>query len=94
MESIAIDIKIQKRKGLILGTYKPPSVNDTDFCTDFISTIDKVASNYDNLIVVGDLNFDVTSPAKSEALLNVCDVFDLHNLIKSPTCFTKTTHHH
>ena len=44
----------------------------------------------DNIIVIGDLNYDLTVPTKSKALKSVCDVFDSSSLVKRATCFTKT----
>jgi hypothetical protein len=38
-------------------------------------------------MVLGDLNFDYLHAEKGNALKNVCDIFDLTNLIKNPTCF-------
>jgi hypothetical protein len=40
-------------------------------------------------MVLGDLNFDYLHAEKGNALKNVCDIFDLTNLIKNPTCFRK-----
>jgi hypothetical protein len=40
-------------------------------------------------VVLGDLNFDYLHAEKGNALKNVCDIFDLTNLIKNPTCFCK-----
>ena len=38
---------------------------------------------------IGDLDNDMLVPAKSTPLQNVCDIFDLTNLVKSATCYTK-----
>ena len=46
--------------------------------------------HFDNIIVIGDLNYDLTVPSRSKALKSVCDVFDLSSLVKKATCFTKT----
>jgi hypothetical protein len=40
-------------------------------------------------MVLGDLNFDYLHAEKGNALKNECDIFDLTNLIKKPTCFRK-----
>ena len=39
---------------------------------------------------IGDLNYDCLVPEKSVPLATVCDIFDLSNLVKEPTCFTKS----
>jgi hypothetical protein len=38
---------------------------------------------------IGDLNYDMLVSDKSSPLQNVCDIFDLTNLVKIPTCYTK-----
>ena len=44
---------------------------------------------YENLIVIGDLNYDMLWTEKSQTLDVLCDLFDLTNIIKKPTCFKK-----
>ena len=45
----------------------------------------------DNFIVMGDFNIDVNLPShEHDKLEEFCNLFDLSNLIKSNTCFTKT----
>ena len=89
IESIGIEIILNSKKWFISGTYKPPSLSDTDFSQDFTKYLDKVTCNYDNFLILGDLNFDFLNDDKCIALKNMCDIFDLTNLIKTPTCFTK-----
>ena len=40
---------------------------------------------------IGDLNYEMLVPDKSTPLQNVCDIFDLTDLVKSPTCYTKNS---
>jgi hypothetical protein len=44
---------------------------------------------YDNLLILGDLNYDLLSDQKSIPLTNVCDICDLENIVKCATCFTR-----
>ena len=76
-------------KWLLVGSYKPPSLSDTDFTTDMTKSLDKVLTFYENIALVGDFNFDLLRPEKSRPLVELCDIFDLTNLVKEPTCFTK-----
>jgi hypothetical protein len=46
--------------------------------------LDKGIKYYENLIVIGDLNYDLLCTEKS--LDDLCDIFDLTNIIKEPTC--------
>ena len=43
------------------------------FC---IKNIDQCIINYDNVIVMGDLNFDILNNTKCQALKDLCDVLD------------------
>ncbi|KAK2179388.1 hypothetical protein NP493_493g01000 [Ridgeia piscesae] len=62
---------------------------NASFIDDFTRCIDKVHVHFDNIIVIGDLNYDLVKPDKSQPLHTVCDIFDFTNLIKTPTCFMK-----
>ena len=73
---------------LISGLYRPQSINDNNFNKDFIDTFDKISTLYDNVLILGDINYDMLSEHKGAPLKNVCDIFDFVNLVKSPTCFT------
>ncbi|KAK2186232.1 hypothetical protein NP493_209g00006 [Ridgeia piscesae] len=62
---------------------------NASFIDDFTTCIDKVHVHFDNIIVIGDLNYDLVKPDKSQPLHTVRDIFDFTNLIKTPTCFMK-----
>ena len=49
--------------------------------TNFTMCIDKVHVDLDNIIVIGDLNYDLVKPDKFQPLHTVCDIFDFTNLI-------------
>ena len=40
-------------------------------------------------MVTGDLNYDCLEPSRSKTLIDICDIFDLTNMVKSATCFMK-----
>jgi hypothetical protein len=44
--------------------------------------LDKGIKHYENLIVIGDLNYDLLCTEKSQTLDDLCDIFDLTNIIK------------
>ena len=58
--------------------------------------LDKDIKYCQNLIVIGDLNYDMLCTEKSQTLDELCDLFDLTNIIKGPTCNVsrKTAIHH
>ena len=51
-------------------------MSDNDCSTLFIKNIDQCIINYDNIIVMGDLNFDMLNDKKCQALKDLCDVLD------------------
>ena len=51
-------------------------------------TLSKAVNSYENLIVIGDLNIDVSDPVKdgNNYLSDFVDTFSLSNLINRKTC--------
>ena len=91
VESIVIESTIAGRKWAIVCVYRPPTLRYSTFIDDFTVSlwIGYMYTLTISIIVVGDLNYDLTQPAKSEPLRSVCDIFYFSNVIKQPTCFTK-----
>ena len=91
IESIVIETTVCDRKWAIVCSYRSPSLSDNIFTNDFTVYMDNLHVHFDNIIVIGDLNYDITVglPTKSNALKSVCDVFDLSSLVKKAPCFTK-----
>ena len=46
-------------------------------------------NHYENIICLGDLNYDLLKKDKYQPLTNICDNFGLDCIVKNPTCFTK-----
>jgi hypothetical protein len=55
------------------------------FIEDFTNTFDKASLNYENVLVLGDLNYNMQDGEKSSPLQSVCDIFDYSNLVKKET---------
>ena len=87
-EGINVEVKLNGSKWLFIGAYKPPSMTGELFEADITIGLDKISEKYDNYVILGDLNFDMLEKSKGCKLEKVCDVFDLSNVIKGPTCFT------
>ena len=52
--------------------------------------ISKALCKYENLIVIGDFKIDIKiSSSERDSLENICDLFNLANLVHSETCFMK-----
>jgi hypothetical protein len=65
--------------------------NRYNFFSIILKTCDQITTAYDNFMFIGDLNYDMLVSDKSSSLQNVCDIFDLTNLVNSPTCYTKNS---
>ena len=89
IETIVLDVLINDRKWAVIGAYRPPSVDNKLFTDIFTKGIDKISTQYDNIMVAGDLNYDCLDSSKSKTLSDICDIFDFTNLVKTATCFMK-----
>ena len=89
IETIVLDVIISDRKWAVIGVYRPPSVDNKLFADIFTKGIDKISTQYDNIMVAGDLNYDCLDSSKSKILTDICDIFDFTNLVKATTCFMK-----
>ena len=62
-------------------------------CTEgkfFLCSLSKASESLEHFIIMGDFNIDVTNGVEFYKLVEFCDLFNLTNLITSPTFFTKT----
>jgi hypothetical protein len=91
IESITIVIRTETDRLCFTGVYKPPSMKHDVFKRDFSNTCEKLLSRYDNLCILGDLNYDMLDNDKSSNLVDVCDIYDIRNHIRAPTCFMGTS---
>ena len=90
-ECICSELTISK-KG-IYSIYRPPSTgNIKTFFEEMNEIISKALRKYENLIVMGDFNIVIkSSNSGKDKLENICDLFDLKNLVHSKTCFMKNS---
>ena len=88
LESIAVEATSEGEKWLFVGACKPPNMSDTTFNDDFKINTDKICKNYDNFMIMGNMNFNMLDEQRSSVLNDLCDIFCLQNLVKKPTCYT------
>ena len=89
LENICYELYVNHQKWLIMGAYKPPSMKNNDFLEYVTKSLDKCFVSYENIIIFGDLNFDMLCAEKSQILNDICDIFNLSQLAKGSTCFKK-----
>jgi hypothetical protein len=65
------------------------SVKDDVFSDLCMKGLDKISTIFDNIMVLGDLNYDMLHLNKGKVLVELCDIFDLTNVIKTETCHVK-----
>ena len=72
-----------------LFAYRPPQENNKHvFFNELNETLSKAVNSYENLIVIGDLNKDVSDPVEdgNNYLSDFVETFSLSNLINRKTC--------
>ena len=62
--------------------YNPVKSNISSHLNMVGSSLDSYVSSYDNFLVIGDLNSEISEMAMSE----FCETYNLQNLVKDPTC--------
>ena len=82
IETIVLDVVINNRKWALVGAYRPPSMDNTLFTDLFTKGMDLISTKFDNILILGDLNYDLLDRTKGTTLHDMCDIFDLKNLIK------------
>ena len=64
-ETICLELTISNKKWLILFVFRPLQENNKRvFLNELNETLSKAGNSYENLIVIGDLNIDVSDPVK------------------------------
>ena len=88
-ETICIELALQNKKWFIMFGYRPESINRDIFFQEVNIAIDKAINRYENILFIGDLNIDISIPNhdKKHLLKDLCDTYDLTNIIKEKTCF-------
>ena len=83
IHNIFVEINLRSRKWLISGSYNPNVgliQNDT---ANLSKNLDFYSSKYENFIVIGDFNAEMTNNYLEEFWVS----YNLKYLIKQPTCF-------
>ena len=91
-ETIAIELSLRNKKWFIMFGYRPESINRDLFFEEINMSLSKAINKYQNILFIGDLNIDLSIPNhdKKHFLQDLCDVFDLTNMVKDKTCYMST----
>ena len=82
-ECLFIEIKLRKKKYILVAGYNPHRDTISYFLTHVGNTLDKLLGDYDNILILGDFNSSLVEPS----MRDFCETYNLENLIKEPTCF-------
>ena len=85
-ETICTEITISKKRWFCMSVYRPPTSSNIDtFFAELTISLSKAVNKFDNLIIMGDFNIDITKEDCSgfDKLEKLFDTFNLTNLIKS-----------
>ena len=88
-ESIFTEINFRKKKWLICASYNPHKSNISNHLHHLGKGLDNYIGNYDNILLLGDFNSEFSEPC----LNDFCDIYNLKNLVKKPTCFKNPDNH-
>ena len=84
IECFSVEINCKETKLMIIGMYKNPKMNPNSFKVYFEKMNEEVFENYENVVIIGDLNFNML---QDNVLSQMCPLYNLTNIITEPTCF-------
>ena len=89
-ESLCSELTIAKRKWLCFSIYRHPALeNLRSFFEELADCLSKGSESYESFIILSDSNVDVkVAVRKLGKLKELCDLFNLTNLIRCETKFT------
>ena len=83
IEGIFIEFILHKIKWILVGGYNPKKESSSYFLSHASKALDKFIVNYDNIILIGDLNTTLCD----DTMKYFCQTYILHNLINEPTSY-------
>lgn len=84
-ECLAVELRLDGEKVLLLTVYNPPENDCSEFLADKLR---QYSENYNNVMIIGDLNTDLLKPSrKRELFRSMLATFDLTSIGEEPTFF-------
>ena len=83
VECMFIEITLCKTNWLVLFGYNPRKESISYFLNHISKGLDKKLSTHENFLIIGDFN----CPVSEKAMKDFCEIYNLENLIKKPTCY-------
>ena len=89
VECVWVEVKSPKSPSVIIGfMYRNPAV-DFEWYDHFTHNMDRVTKKHSDVLLMGDFNIDMLKPHPSWD--TVCNLFNLKQLVSSPTRITATS---
>ena len=76
-------MRIRESRWLVVVGYNPHKDKIKAFLDKISKEVDKFVPKYENLLMLGDWN----STVSENDMAGFCEMYNLENLIKEPTCF-------
>ena len=73
----------KKNKWLLSYSYNPHKGNIKQHLSNISKGLDELNSKYDNILIIGDLNSEMSEPSLDE----FCQTYNLVSIVNKPTCF-------
>ena len=86
-EYFLVELNLRKQKWLIICNYNPHKTRIKGHLECISKEIDSHSSKYDNFLLLGDFNSEPTE----EAMKSFCQIYNLKNLLRKPTCYKNPT---
>ena len=83
LEGIFLELNLRKTKWLIFGGYNFNKCNIEKYLFTLGKILDNYMSKYEHFLFLGDFNSETTEHFMKE----FCLAYNLHNLVKEPTCY-------
>ena len=78
-----IQLELSKRnKWLLSYSCNPQKENTKQHLSNISKGLDELNSKYDNILVIGDLNSEMSEPSLDE----FCQIYNLESIVNKPTC--------
>ena len=87
------ELTVRKIKWILIIVYRSLISSDLKiFFEELQKTLEEATAEYDNVIVMGGINIDKNNANDYGygSLTSFCEIYNVKNLIKGKTCFTRT----
>ena len=81
-ENIELELPA-KTKWLLSYSYNPHKGNTKQHLSKISKGLDELNSKYDNILIIGDLNSEMSVPSLDE----FCQTYNLESIVNNSTCF-------